>query len=302
MFVDMSRIEGYLAAFPKLVGTGKQHTYVEIENMRRGICKTAFELIFAFDEIISLGHKENVTVAHVKQYCEMESHEEKLHKLVLQRKINDTKDVMKGKSSEIDKSKLIEKNRGEKGGFMSLKSMGSGRIDTDFDSRPAASATTPPKGLGMQLGKTQRTSQFLESLKAEGEVIVEDVRPSIGQSKPTAPPPTDPVTLTVEEKINVTLKRDDDINNFNVQGTLSLQIQNQDDGLIQVQFSGRPHVYNRLMDSGGDTLNFKHSPFYIKDKSCGLERHLHRSYCDRSFKAELVLYKAANISGMLAIV
>ena len=71
-----------------------------------GICRTAFELIFAFDEVISLGHKENVTVAQVKQYCEMESHEEKLHKLVLQSKINETKDVMKRKASEIDKSKV----------------------------------------------------------------------------------------------------------------------------------------------------------------------------------------------------
>jgi hypothetical protein len=35
-FVDMSRIriEGLLLAFPKLVGTGKQHTYVETENVR----------------------------------------------------------------------------------------------------------------------------------------------------------------------------------------------------------------------------------------------------------------------------
>ena len=28
------RIEGLLAAFPKLVGIGKQHTYVETENVR----------------------------------------------------------------------------------------------------------------------------------------------------------------------------------------------------------------------------------------------------------------------------
>jgi len=55
---------------------------------------------------MSLGHKENVTVAQVKQYCEMESHEEKLHKLVRQSKINETKDVMKRKASEIDKSKV----------------------------------------------------------------------------------------------------------------------------------------------------------------------------------------------------
>ena len=35
-FVDMTRIriEGLLAAFPKLVGNGKQHTYVETENVR----------------------------------------------------------------------------------------------------------------------------------------------------------------------------------------------------------------------------------------------------------------------------
>lgn len=320
-FVDMSRIriEGLLAAFPKLVGTGKQHTYVETENVRyvyqpiealylllvtnkqsniledletlrllsklvpeysvsldeAGICKTAFELIFAFDEVISLGHKENVTVAQVKQYCEMESHEERLHKLVLQSKINETKDVMKRKASEIDKSK-IDKNRGEKGGFMSLQSMGSGRIESSFNDmsissssgggfgsgsgfglssdvdsfsskskgRPPASATAPPKGLGMQLGKTQRTNQFLESLKAEGEVIVEDVKPSSGQSRPAALPLTDPVTLTVEEKINVTLKRDGGVSNFDVQGTLSLQILNQDDALIQVQIEtgGNPGI------------------------------------------------------------
>ncbi|XP_059456748.1 coatomer subunit delta-like [Corylus avellana] len=320
-FVDMTRIriEGLLAAFPKLVGTGKQHTYVETENVRyvyqpiealylllvtnkqsniledletlrllsklvpeyaysldeEGICKTAFELIFAFDEVISLGHKENVTVAQVKQYCEMESHEEKLHKLVLQSKINETKDIMKRKASEIDKSK-IERGRGDKGGFISLQSMGSGRIEssfgdmnissgggggfgsgsgfglsTDIESfstkskgRPPSSATAPPKGLGMQLGKSQKTNQFIESLKAEGEVILEDVQPKTGQSRSAAPPLTDPITLTVEEKLNVTLKRDGGVSNFDVQGTLSLQILNEEDGHIQVQIEtgGNPGI------------------------------------------------------------
>ena len=35
-YVDMTRIriEGLLAAFPKLIGSGKQHTFVETENVR----------------------------------------------------------------------------------------------------------------------------------------------------------------------------------------------------------------------------------------------------------------------------
>ncbi|XP_068656487.1 coatomer subunit delta-like isoform X2 [Aristolochia californica] len=326
-FVDMSRIriEGLLAAFPKLIGTGKQHTYVETENVRyvyqpiealylllvtnkqsniledletlrllskivpeyslsldeEGICKTAFELIFAFDEVISLGHKESVTVTQIQQYCEMESHEEKLHKLVMQTKINETKDIMKRKASEIDKSKL-DRNRSDKGGLMSLN----GRIESTFSDlnisgggsgfgsssgfglsndvetfnskpkgRSPASATAPPKGLGMKLGKTQRTNQFLESLKAEGEVILEDVKPGVVQSRSLATPPTDPITLTIEEKLNVTLKRDGGVGNFDVQGTLSMQILNQDDALIQVQ-----------IETGGDpAVLFKTHPNINKE-------------------------------------
>ncbi|KAM1463301.1 hypothetical protein ACFX1Q_047315 [Malus domestica] len=344
-FVDMSRIriEGLLAAFPKLVGTGKQHTYVETENVRyvyqpiealflvlvtnkqsniledletlrllsklapeyslsldeEGVCKTAFELIFAFDEVISLGHKENVTVAQVKQYCEMESHEEKLHKLVMQSKINETKDVMKRKASEIDKSK-IDRGRADKGGYMSLQSMGSGRIEsafsemsisssgsgfgggsgfglsTDIDSfstktkgRPPSSATAPPKGLGMQLGKSQRTNQFLESLKAEGEVILEDVQPKAGQSKTAAPPLTDPVTLNVEEKLNVTLKRDGGLSNFDVQGTLSLQILNQEDAYIQVQIEtgGNPGILFKTHPNMNKELFSNNNILGLKDTS-----------------------------------
>lgn len=48
------------------------------------VCLSAFDLIFAFDEVISLGHKENITIMQVKQNCEMDSHEEKLHKMIIQ--------------------------------------------------------------------------------------------------------------------------------------------------------------------------------------------------------------------------
>ena len=45
----------------------------------------------------------------MRTYTEMESHEEKLHKMIIQSKINDTKDVMKRKAAEIEKSKVERK-------------------------------------------------------------------------------------------------------------------------------------------------------------------------------------------------
>jgi len=102
--------------------------------------------------------------------------------------------------------------------------------------RAPTAATAPPKDTGMKLGKGgQKAHQFLESLKAEGEMIVEDVPPTLSKSKAAAAPPTDPITLTVEEKLNVTLKRDGGLSNFDVQGTLSLQILEEKDAFIQVQ-------------------------------------------------------------------
>jgi hypothetical protein len=52
------------------------------------------ELIVAFDEVISLGHNENVVLGQMKQYVEMESPEERLHKLVIENKISDPTQVI----------------------------------------------------------------------------------------------------------------------------------------------------------------------------------------------------------------
>jgi hypothetical protein len=80
--------------------------YAGVQVDEEAIAAVAFDLVFAFDEVISLGHKENITVQQVKQNCEMESHEEKLHKMIIQSKINDTKDIMKRKALEIDKHRV----------------------------------------------------------------------------------------------------------------------------------------------------------------------------------------------------
>jgi len=53
------------------------------------IVDQAFPLIFAFDEIVALGYRENVNLAQIRTFTEMESHEEEVFKSVRQvRSIN----------------------------------------------------------------------------------------------------------------------------------------------------------------------------------------------------------------------
>mmetsp|Transcript_14015 Transcript_14015/g.30321 ORF Transcript_14015/g.30321 Transcript_14015/m.30321 type:complete len:516 (+) Transcript_14015:163-1710(+) len=300
-YMDMSRIriEGLLAAFPKLVGTGKQHTYVETENVRyiyqpmeglylllitnkqsniledldtlrllskivpeyvpsldeEAVARQAFDLVFAFDEVISLGHKENITVIQVKQNCEMESHEEKLHKMIIQSKINDTKDLMKKKAMEIEKNKLETKKmggfmpsalQGSLGGFgMSKGSGAAGGPDLDIGSNygrnepaPTFSRTSAPvpKGpsKGMQLGKSKKGNDILESLAKEGvPVELETSRPAASAAPIIMS--NDPVSLVVEEKVSVQLDKQGGCENLEVQGTMSLVVNSEEDAFIRVQ-------------------------------------------------------------------
>lgn len=46
------------------------------------VLAAAFELIFEFDEVIAIGYKEKVTLAQVKAFIEMDSHDEKIHEMV----------------------------------------------------------------------------------------------------------------------------------------------------------------------------------------------------------------------------
>jgi hypothetical protein len=88
------------------------------------------ELIVASDEVISLGHKENVVLGQMKQYVEMESPEERLHKLVIESKISDTKHLMTRKASEIDHNRVSFSTSSPVLNFVGLHLMASGYSGT----------------------------------------------------------------------------------------------------------------------------------------------------------------------------
>ena len=87
----------------------------------------AFELIFAFDEIIALGYRENVTLSQIRTYTEMDSHEENIAKMVQkvgrcacawilvtmsQNKEREAKELAKRKARELQIAKSTQKLTG----------------------------------------------------------------------------------------------------------------------------------------------------------------------------------------------
>lgn len=314
-FVDMSRIrvEGLLAAFPKLVGSGKQHTFVETENVRyvyqplegmylllitnkqsniledletlrllskvvpeyleevdeAGIAECAFELLFAFDEVISLGHKEEVTVAQVLQNTDMHSFEEELANALLAQKVEDVKSHMRQKASEIDRSKQDKVAMGSQAwrGATTVPSDGvshSGMDDGPSFSQPMSvsssllSKPSGPKGpsKGMKLAKDKKNDIF-SALAREGEAV--DNAPLAAPSAPVVAASSDPISVKIEEKLSVRMNKEGGLEQMGVQGTLTVLCTDKEKAYIQlaiatgnnagVQFNTHPNIDKALYSS-----------------------------------------------------
>src|SRR6201996_1932842 len=64
------------------------HLFAQVVSMicksldEREIIKHAFELLSAFDEIVTLGYRENLTLSQIKTFLDMESHEERIQEII----------------------------------------------------------------------------------------------------------------------------------------------------------------------------------------------------------------------------
>eukprot|EP01134_Creolimax_fragrantissima_P002837 CFRG2837T1 len=167
----------------------------------RDISDNVFELIFAFDEIVALGYRESVTIAQVRTFTEMDSHEEKVFQMVQKNKEKEAKEEMKRKMKELESARRAErKGRGGPKGYgsaatgfgsgsagMSDMGMGgqippsrSGGFKSGGGSSSGISGgigggpttTTMPSrgggGAGMKLGGKKDGDAFLGQLMAEG--------------------------------------------------------------------------------------------------------------------------------------
>lgn len=92
------------------------------------IAENAFNLIFAFDEIVALGYRENVNLAQIRTFVEMDSHEERVYQAVRFTQEREAKNKMREKAKELQRQRMEANKKGtgvKSPGFGSSYSSGS---------------------------------------------------------------------------------------------------------------------------------------------------------------------------------
>jgi len=339
-FVEMNRlrVEGLLAAFPKLIGHAKQHTYVETDVVRyvyqplennlylllittktsnivedlgtlrllakvvpdvaggfqeHAINENAFELIFAFDEVLTAGgYKEDVSLSAIQTNLLMDSHEEKIAIALQKSKQDAARAEMQKKAKTLQEERMAQmrnafvtgqpvsgptgRMEGFGGGGPPSQQTGISGFMDQFQSnqqnqqqaveeeynpyaalqQPKATTAVAPKVLaksGMKLGGLggAKKDSLISAMAAEDNLFggASKGGADFGFGKPVPPPaaaPSTPLTLSLEEKITVSMNREGAVESCEVKGILNLTA-NTDAGaaaVIAVNKAQLPSTFN----------------------------------------------------------
>lgn len=68
----------------------------------REILRNAFELLSAFDELVTMGYRENLTLSQIKTFLDMESHEERIQDIIARNKELEASEERKRKAKQLE--------------------------------------------------------------------------------------------------------------------------------------------------------------------------------------------------------
>lgn len=219
------------------------------------IADHAFELIFAFDEVVALGYRESVNLAQIRSFTEMDSHEEKVAIAVRESQEKEAKAEMLKKAKELQAQRR-EQNKGRGSGMNlpfnafggnSFQPGGSNISDTPVATPIVQPSSKPPRsgGKAMRLGsKNKNVDHFVDQLAAEGQHVA---KKSIMSNKSASKAASDAIKTKVadvnqenvhirlEEKITAILERDGAVSKFGVNGFVQLHINDENTTKIKIQ-------------------------------------------------------------------
>lgn len=237
------------------------------------INESAFELIFAFDEIVSFGYRESVNLSQIRTFVEMESHEEKVYLAVRQSQEREAKNQMRERAKELQKMKLESSRKNiPLSSMMSISSSNSNNfiknttptliLNQNFDdvtlstSKTTSSAqniSKTPKSIMRLSNRNQEIDSFVDKVQLENVKIS-----AVGQKSSV---PIHEVKIKIEEKLSIVISREGSIQSFEVHGFVTLHIANEKNGRLRIklanndrnnlQLQTHPNVDKELFNEAG---------------------------------------------------
>ncbi|KAI0778833.1 hypothetical protein BD413DRAFT_685354 [Trametes elegans] len=252
---------------------------------QRDIVKNGFELLGAFDEIVSLGYREQVNLMQVRNVLEMESHEEKIQEIIARNKEAEAKEELKRRAKQLEMQRREQQRRAAAGGPPGGGYLGGGISgyspvpQREYTSpapvrtaSPAPSSLRAPafKGSGMKLGsKRTQQSALLDALGGEA-LLSEDMStpgtPAVAHTPDPIPvaapadergslPPVhaEGVHVIIREYLSLELVREGGLNNLELRGDMNLKISDAASTRVKLALAPAPASY-------GPELQFKQHP------------------------------------------
>ncbi|EIN14331.1 hypothetical protein PUNSTDRAFT_49151 [Punctularia strigosozonata HHB-11173 SS5] len=279
----------------------------------REILKNSFELLGAFDEVVSLGYKEGVNLMQVRSILEMESHEEKIQEIIARNKEAEAKEELKRRAKQLEMQRREQQRRAQGGGGGSYMGMGGGvtgysPVPQRFDvpetvtparnSSPAPSSLRPPafKGSGMKLG-AKKKDQLADALGGEIHESESPVPSAPGTPLPSAqadlarpkgyrgsiPPVTpDSIHIAIKEQISASLMREGGLTSLELKGDMNLTVAEASRAKIKLTLAPA------TTDFGAD-LQFKQHPNVAKFGEPGTDRTIALKDPSKSFPVNRAL-------------
>jgi len=146
------------------------------------VLDNCFEIISAFDEVINLGYKENLSLNQVRAFLEMDSHEEKIQEIIERNKELEAAEERKRRAKEIQRKELARRNREDYANMIpqqhssAFDQQPQQPIYSNFEAPSAPSEyesynpttpstrSAPPRGKGLKLGKKSGSSEAQQPL------------------------------------------------------------------------------------------------------------------------------------------
>ncbi|KAK9365254.1 hypothetical protein V1509DRAFT_633622 [Lipomyces kononenkoae] len=208
----------------------------------REILTNAFDLLSAFDEIVELGYRENLTLSQIRTNLEMDSHEEKIQEIIARNKELEANEERKRRAKQFD----MQRREMAKRGISSNSISSSSRFSTASEYTPAApvavdtsyeyeknrtsSTRGPPKGKGMQLGKKSKATDMYEHVRSE--IGIEESTPFVRPEPVAITPPAAPspyasntgIMVSIVEAVSGQISRDGSVQGVEIKGDLQLRV------------------------------------------------------------------------------